>query len=308
MGNIEFKDAKYWYVDKDQRTLLLDLYHTMDNISNIPVINREELPISFTKLLDKMIEQHNVYFKEEACGRYVLLDFLVMCCLMRYSVPVRVAEIGAMSGISSFHLATLVAYYNDQSLLCSVCNGIGNESGNSWLTGIANVADSPRLSMLAADYDDTMLETGAFELVIVNGSDLEQNPEGILKEAYRILKDRGTFLVFGGREEEMDVILNKFPEAKIFTVGQDYFYYVDKAVKVQDHFNDEVRVRINEIQNYLKKLAGCADESGKQKLQDYLMAIEQDIRQAIKDRNVELKVELVELQEEVLYAIYCGGE
>jgi hypothetical protein len=48
--------------------------------------------------------------------------------------------------------------FNPESLLCGVSNSFGNAGVNRWLDRIDLIEETPRLSFLASDYDDTHLQ------------------------------------------------------------------------------------------------------------------------------------------------------
>lgn len=191
---IIWKDGNFLFIDGNRKEILLDMNHLMRNKSRYPMQVLPDRETGIPKLIIKLKDMH----KGLNCGEDVfpsyLMDIIAASYLIRTSAPLKVLEIGATSGILSYHLAVLMGKLNRESLLCCVSNVVGNGSENHWLDRVSMVEEPPNLSMLVSDYEATQLETGNFDIVILNGTDRFDKPYETVLEAERLIKKNGALL------------------------------------------------------------------------------------------------------------------
>lgn len=306
MSEILYREKRFWYLDGQREQVLIDLRRCMDNRSRIPIINTEQNPQSVMRLVMKLHELHGeLKLGDDVSFDYMLLDFLTARCLMKTSMPLKVVEIGAMTGVWSFHLAAMMGQYNRDSTLCCVCNAVGNESGNRWVDRIALVAEPPRLSMVAADYDDTMLQSGGFDLVLLNGSVLLENPYRVIKEAERLVKTGGVILCYVRKQTPFaEMFARVFSDFETFVIhpGTQVSYMEYRGQSWEDPGQVSCR---DEAEKYLSELPedGLAG-MGRTELRDCYRKLEEYIMAAMQERQTDLKVRLIRRQEAVLDAMY----
>ncbi len=199
MGKLIVENNAFIYVEKEEKKVLLDCRDYLSNKSRMPMHSFTDdltipgLLLQLFKIHPQLCEGAVEYNDSLEC---LLMDVLLVSHLIKSPNPVRVLEIGCSSGIMSYHLATILGQFNKNSSLCCVCDTIGNNSGNQWLDKISLVEFMPRLSMLAADYDETNLESKHFDMVLINGNACFIEPLPMLKEAMRVVKDEGMVICY----------------------------------------------------------------------------------------------------------------
>lgn len=311
MGEIRYEDKRFWYIDEKKKQVLIDLRRCIDNISRVPVIDDGTVWVSMMQIINRLQEIHGAMDAdaENTQFDYVLLDFLLARCCMRSALPLHAVEIGGMDGIWSFHMAFMMGQYHPSSLLCSVCNGIGNESGNQWLDKISLVGEPPRLSMLAADYEDTMLQTDGFDIAAVNGRGVFEHPYPVIKEAERLVKKGGVILCYAKNQPALsEAFQQRFPDCECFETGRNTSILV---VEYQGSSGEEFpEASCKEAaEAYLaeagKLLSGKAE---KEQLRACWKQLDHYIDTAIQEQQIDLKVRLIQCQEDVLDAMYPADE
>lgn len=199
MGKLIVENEVFMYMEQEEKRVLLDCRDYLSNKSRIPMHSFDG-DLTIPGLLLKLFKIHPQL--GEGGTDYndsienLLIDILVVSELIKSSCSVRVLEFGCTSGIMSYHLATILGLFNKKSSLCCVCDTIGNNSNNQWLDKISLVEYMPRLSMLAADYDETNLESKHFDIVLINGNCGFVEPLPMIKEAMRVVKDEGIVICY----------------------------------------------------------------------------------------------------------------
>lgn len=194
MKKIIYEGGDFVFIDGGRRELLLDTGNLMSNKSRYPMQLLQDGKTGIPGLLAELAQKHDGMNCGEDFFPYYLIDLIVISRLIRTPVPLKVLEIGATSGILSYHLAVLMGKLNRESLLCCVSNVVGNSSGNHWLDRVSMVDGTPSLSLLISDYEDTQLGTGNFDIVILNGTDRFCKPYETVREAQRLVKGNGFLL------------------------------------------------------------------------------------------------------------------
>ncbi|MBQ6886537.1 MAG: class I SAM-dependent methyltransferase [Lachnospiraceae bacterium] len=199
MGKLIVENNAFIYVEKEEKKVLLDCRDYLSNKSRIPMHSFTD-DLTIPGLLLQLFKSHPQlcegavdYNDSLEC---LLMDVLLVSHLIKSPNPVRVLEIGCENGILSYHLAMILGLFNENSSLCCVCNTIGNNSDNRWLDKISLVEFMPRISMLAADYDETNLESKHFDIVIINGTSCFMEPLAMIEEAMRLVKDAGRVICY----------------------------------------------------------------------------------------------------------------
>lgn len=197
MKTVTCKDGKMVFLDGEKSVELLDLLNLAANKSKYPMQVLSNGEGNIPQLLSDMTEKHKeIGGRDDEVFAAYLLDIIMISHLIRSSRPFKVLEIGATDGILSYHLAAVMGKLNRESLLCCVSNVIGNSSANHWLDRISMVEEPPNLSMLASDYESTQLETGNFDIVVVNGAVRFDKPYETIREAERLVKKNGVLLCY----------------------------------------------------------------------------------------------------------------
>lgn len=200
MGKIQFEDNKFLYMDGDACEVLLDCGNFMANKSRIPMHSFEPDALTIPNLVVKCLKQHEALCngQEEVHNGYenLILNLLLISELIKTPFPRKVLELGCTSGIVSYYLAAVLGIFDGNNTLCCVSDAVGNTSGNQWLDRISLVKCPPRLTMEAADYDCTMLESESFDIVFINGTVRFEEPYRVIQEAERLVKKEGRLVCY----------------------------------------------------------------------------------------------------------------
>lgn len=203
MGKLIVENNAFIYVEQNEKKLLLDCKNFLSNKSRVPMHSFDG-NLTIPGLLLRLFKLHpqlceNVVEYNDSIEN-LLIDVLFVSELIKNPKPVRVLEFGCGNGIMSYHLATILGLFNEKSSFCCVCDTIGNDSNNQWLDKISLVESMPRISMLAADYDETNLESKHFDMVIINGTACFYEPVKMIKEAARLVKNEGKLLCYANQQ------------------------------------------------------------------------------------------------------------
>lgn len=199
MGSLMFEMNKFIYSEETGSKVLLDCMDLLKNKSRLPFSGFEGDQTLIT-VIDKLLEEHaencDGTDQQEWDLLYILLDVLVAEYHVRSAAPKKVLELGCTNGVMSYHLAYLLGKLHPESLLFSVSNVIGNESGNQWLDRICRVEELPQIAFAAVDYGDTNLKDANFDVTIINGSILMGSEKQIVQEAKRVTAKGGIVICF----------------------------------------------------------------------------------------------------------------
>lgn len=222
MGRITYEDNKFMYCDGQRKEELLDVCGYLANKSRLPM-HGEPGEASVAQIiigLQKMNDAIGV--KPGDSQVFFLMDILLASWLIGTPHPVSAVEIGSTDGLLSYHMAEMIGQFNTCSSLCCVSNVIGNESGNRWLDMICMVEHPPVLSMLASDYENTRLQGGGFDIAVVNGSVIFDNPGDVIREAERLVRKDG-FMICRSKNSLLleESFAGRFPGCAEYKAGED---------------------------------------------------------------------------------------
>lgn len=307
MGSIAATAHSYIYNEDGHDKVLINCKNCIENKSKIPLAVGPNEQLDVRKLIvqiqgdcGKIAAKLNV---QENFYDYVV-NFLAVRVLMKTAMPLRVLQIGSMGGRLSYQLASLIGAYNPESYFCCVCSAVGNESGNYWLDWIAQVEHPPKLSMLAADYDDTQLQAKSFDLIVVNGEEPMEQPYHVLQETGRLLKEGGAVLCYSYKQPLLaDCFRMVFGPCEEFG-GETQ--QIDKIVlwasDVKQIWAGETGLLTEaEITAYLDAVqAALRLDTGRDALRVFLSGLDAYVDRAIEQKRVDFKVRLMEMKGRVL--------
>lgn len=268
MSRVAFENNQFIFCEEEKETVLLDLCEHLSNKSRIP-LHGDPSEMSILQLLIGLQRMHGeIGGRDEDVLPSFLMDILLTSYLIRTSTPIKAVELGALDGVLSFHMATLMGRFHEGSSLCCVSNVIGNESGNCWLDRICMVEQPPVLSMLASDYENTQLESDYFDLVVINGTVSIDNPYEVVREAERLIK-KGGFLICHAKdnpllESSFELI---FPKRREYQLSADekiltFFYEGTSWGKEKPDFmifEEEINILLQETQSAVTAKAPVRD-------------------------------------------------
>jgi len=206
MGSVVLENDKFYYSGNGKKELLLDCKDYINNNSRLP-LEIDNGNISVVNLLLALLKSHSNIIagvRADDSMEMLLLDILFAKRLMKSKDSIKVLEIGCTDGIVSYHLATMIGCFNPNSTLCCVSNTMGNDSGNNWLDYIASVSQLPKLSFMSTDYDDIMLQSDYFDVVMINGTCFFEEPIDVISQAKRLVKDSGNIICYANSQPLLD--------------------------------------------------------------------------------------------------------
>ncbi|WP_334145245.1 class I SAM-dependent methyltransferase [Muricomes intestini] len=307
MGTVKFENNTFIYTDGVKSTSLLNCSDFLSNKSRIPLHslgNGLNVPLLISKLMEVNKPLSAGTGEEAFALSNLLLDVLVSSHLVKTPLPVKALEIGTVTGVTTYHLASLLGKFHPDSLLCCVSDSIGNESGNQWLNRIVLVEEPPRLSFLAADYHDTNLQESSFDIIVINGIVSYENPYEIVSEAKRLVKNGGLILCYSVENPALEQSFKKsFPKvteypltgsANIITVQ------VDKTRKTEALYKP-----MEEIYRYIKETEQTIYKNAEININFSLNKIQEHLETAAKEQDTTAKIRLIELRESLIeYALF----
>lgn len=190
MASLNVCGGRFSYEGPEGETVLLDCSDLLSNKSRIsmhrlPGQNHSIIPEILLRLIQK--QQGG---KDRFTLPFGLIDVLLTSRLIRSASPVKVLEYGSGQGELSVHLAELLGRFHEESTLTCAYDTIELE----WMERISQIEHLPKLSFLAGDFGKLGLETGSFDVVVINGLADFALPYEVISDAVRLVKDSGTLI------------------------------------------------------------------------------------------------------------------
>lgn len=303
MGKITIENNVFIYSEADWKKVLLDCTDLMANKSRIPMHSFDgDLTIP-ALILNMMKEHEHLSQGKNDSLEYLLMDVVLISYLIQSPLPVKVLELGCVNGILSYHLATILGKFNKESLLCCVCDVIGNRSDNQWLDRISLVDGMPELSLVVADYDNTQLAKNNFDIVIINGTTDFNDPYKLIKEAEGFLKENGMLICYSDNQPLLESSFQLiFPEREDYTLNPRAGIMIARCRKdVLARDGEESGDWQDEVREYLEEISGVANEKAvKKDIREAVCKLAGYIDEAIEKKDLDMKVRLIRQREVLL--------
>lgn len=205
MNSFVLRDNRFVYINESDEQILIDFNKYIENYSRVPFHNINDGPSLPGYIMD-LQNWHKGLDSEEKNWYmyYTLLDVLLTAYHVQSSDPKKILVIGCQDGIMCYHLGVLLGRLHPESLMYCISNTIGNNSESAWLDCISMIEKLPQLAFAATDYYDTNLKDDNFDMVIVNGNVQIDNPDEVMKEGYRVLKNGGQMISFSKEQPLFD--------------------------------------------------------------------------------------------------------
>lgn len=304
MNTITLENNAFVYAHGENKTVLLNLSDLFSNKSKIPFSSFEgnfTIPALITNTFQQHLQLVEGTAEETYAMEYLLLDILLVSKIIQSQKPMKVLEIGCTNGLLSFNYASILGKFNQNSSLCCVSDTMGNESGNEWLDKMVLVEESPKFSLLTSDYEETPLAEDYFDMVVINGSVLFEEPYKVIKEAERLVKINGMILCYcespSALEENFQRVFLERQEYKLYAshnVLQVCYDGKSWAKEPEDCWREELPKYYEEVQKVLHS------EKNIQKLRELIQKTDTYIEKAMNNQELELKVELLHLKDKLL--------
>lgn len=311
MGRITIENNVFIYSEANWKRILLDCNDFMANKSRIPMHSLDG-DLTIPALILNMLKEHGQLCPERNDSlEYLLMDILLISRLIRSPLPVKVLELGCVNGVLSYHLAKILGKFNKESLLCCVCDVIGNNSDNQWLDKVSLADDASELSLVAADYDKIQLAENNFDIVIINGTADFNDPYQVIKEAESFLKRNGMLICYSDNQPLLESSFKLiFPERK------DYVFNPLACIMLVE-YRENVNVRECEeyscwydtVQEYLEEVRGIVHgEAAKEGIREAVNNLTRYIDEAMEKKDLDMKVKLIRQREVLLDLLVSLGK
>lgn len=292
------------YHNGEKSEVLLNPTDFFSNKSRVPLhsLSGEScLPLFLTHLHKKYESLFPEGQTPNETADYFLIDSLLSTQLIKTSHPVKVAEIGCMNGQLSYHLAALIAEFNDTSTLCCICDALGNESGNHWLEMISMVEKTPKLSLVAAEYDDTNLCSGSFDCVIINGSVTLKNTVATIVEAKRLLAPNGTLICYAYKQPSLlNAVKQAFSSFQEYPMNNYTSIIIANATDAFPEPDEIAEWRETAKKDLLFAEATLLQENNKDGLFSLALKLDKHADYATRNGIIDMKLKCLELKEKLL--------
>lgn len=306
MKRIELTKEHLCYEDDDSHVCkVTEFTNYIDNNGRIPMHsfdNSQTVPQVLSNLYNKSISIFEDILHEDELGEYLIISGKFISVLSTLSGSIKIAEIGASSGILSYYLAELTGIMNRESLLCLLCDEIGSGSKNYSRDYLGNVSVMPRMSVVASSYDDTLLDTNGFDIVFLNGSEYFDKPFEIIKEAERMLRENGYLFCY---IKDNTILRNAF---RLAFENCDEYHFSDTSELLFVRYNSKISWRgqvpesidllieklIFDIKSEIKSRKKTSELGCFSEIADELAD------RAVKEKNTEAKIKLLSIKEALL--------
>jgi len=211
---------------------LINLHDCIKNMSNIPFgkyNDRSEIDALMEGTLCSICMQYarnystifNVNISEKN-NTDLFINFFIAAFLLTLNRPSSSALIGCDAEII-YNVLGIIGEYNRSSEAVIIDREISNEGDNEYLSILEYIEKIPDVSLCVTDYNNTKLRDNMFDIIVVNGSVIED--EKVIKEINRIFKDGG-LIIF---------VIDDYPEIKEL-LEKEYdnfeFYSVSETRKI----------------------------------------------------------------------------
>ena len=287
--------------------LLLDSYDRLNNYSRIPLHELldtgEANYVIYNDILNYINEYDNIIKKNSNVPdklSVILTIILITKKLLTKQRNYRVLEVGSNSGVLTYYLANILHKFNDNNkLFCVTFPTQENNSAKLLDENMLKNIDS-FITFIHSTTDDFYLQSGYFDIVIINGSTLFLDPPEIINQAIRCSKDLGLLICLTERQ----YLLNSY-----FQVATDdsFEYPINSFTSVLVKHID-----LNDKKSALRLTEEYKISSYKKEIIDNILLIEkkssflnkESFLLADQDNDIDELIKLVSIIEDDLLQIY----
>lgn len=304
MSSIFVYKDKFIFEDyHNEQKIVADFTQYLNNKGKIPFhAISENVETIFTSLFD--IYNKNCKLNEDMSDheklRYFTINVALASLFSKTSAPFKIAEFGSTRGILSYNVAEIAGRFNENSFLCLISDVVGNDSDNMCLDRILNATKLPQFSMVFSDYDKTNLADNTFDITLINGETDFIIPYDVIKEAERITKPGGIIICCSAGNCLLESTFKL-----IYSQRQEYRCDVTDTIFIVQKSGDSWERADRNVLNTVPELIECIRiqlESGDdlQVYRGFVKKLNKCIDYAILTYNIEMKLKLIELKEELL--------
>jgi ubiquinone/menaquinone biosynthesis C-methylase UbiE len=313
LSSILIENNSYVFCDDNgDKKVLYKVFDYLGNKSKVQMYD-ENSNNSLYYMLGEMSKKHETrfeYVSEEQAISYFVIDSIFMTNIIKASVPIKVLQLGCSNGEIAYHLTEMLGRINSQSTVCFVNNEINNNSNNTWLEAIGTVELKPEISLVISEYEKTNLEKESFDIIIINGEVDFDEPYKTIKEAERLVKKNGIIICYSCNNKNLkNAIKLIFVESDEYKVSEDESIFVINydgtswTADLNEHWYEDMREMQEEL---VKQFVSYPNLDICRK---YNLEIKKYIKLAIANNNIKLKMNLIELKQNILdYMVHINDE
>ncbi len=300
---IVLENQRFYWEGVRERTCLLNCSDLMSNKSSVPMHSLQGEVRTVLDIIGELLEEEIQRKRlEEEIEQFLLLDLLLIRHLIATSMPLKVLEIGCQDGEISYQFATILGEFHKDSIFYCMSDQMEIE----WLKRMGEVKVLPRLSFLATDYEEALLEKEAFDIVLINGAIQSNEPYQMIERALSLLKEEGSLIVMSQETPFLESSFQLF-----FKKREEYRFSPTKAVLLGKKKNLDWQKKIEKGEEKKSQLIQkIKAELEKQFLDDKgwnMLIKEADymIDRGIEEQNLDQKEQWLFVKEQMLdYLLY----
>ena len=306
MSSLSVNRDRFIFQDTRSERLLLDCN---DYLANKSRVSMHRLPGQTHSIIPEILIglfQKQQAETEELTLPFGILDVLLTARLIRSAKPVRLLEYGSGQGELSVHLAQLLGIFHDKSSLVCVCDTIEFE----WMSRISQVEHMPVFSFLACDYGSSGFQKQTFDIVVLNGLTQFTQPLDVLKDAISLVKPDGALFCYSHDSPLLESAFQQFfetweeyeltPTRRVMTAEASQCSWQEESVPDLAAAAQKDIVRAAEIlEAYPFQREDCVQ---------MLDQLQKDIRDAVEMGETSLKIQLLDVKEQLLEALVMESE
>lgn len=229
MSSIIFNHLGIFYQESENNTgrMILNFTNYLENKSRVSLHRLEGqshciLPEIMNKYLQECKKIDSPCYED--CQLDIFLIFtLVTNQLLHTSKPIRLLEYGCNDGTLSYFLTSIMGIFNEKSRIYCLSDIIDPY----WLDRIGQVEQLPDVSHIASNYGDTGLQTASFDIVVVNGTTIFENPSKVIDESINLLKDNGVLICYSKESPLLESIFQlHFEKREQFLITHNHMVQV----------------------------------------------------------------------------------
>lgn len=298
MARLNISKSGCTFTGSQGETVLLNYKDLLSNKSRVSMCCLpEESHLTLPDLLLDLIQKQR-QAEEAYTFPFGLIDALLAARLIRSASPVRLLEYGSGQGELSAHLAELLgALHEDSSLVCAY-----DTIEPAWMERISQVRRLPKLSFLAGDFGALGLQSGSFDIVVINGTAGYEEPFQILRDALSLVKKDGFLLCYTQETPLLESAFKLFFETReeyVLTPASSVLLANAKDCSWSEiespDFTALARADIEKAQDVL---AGGADQG--QEIMTLIRNLRKDISSAVGLGDAARKIELLSWKERLI--------
>lgn len=292
-SSLNIKESRIIFSNPEGDTVLLDCAKLLSNKSRVPM---HRLPgqshLTIPDTLVKLFKLQQASAGDLAFP-FGVIDALLAARLIRSASPVKVLEYGSGQGELSVHLAELLGVFHDESRLVCAYDSIEPE----WMERISRVEHLPKISFLAGDFGELGLQSGSFDIVVLNGRVNFPDPCEVTADALRLSREDGMIVCYADSSPLLESIFKLFfEERKEFALQPTQKILLADTRKACWRIEGPPCVDAGKTAELVRR----SIKSGRKAALSALKSLDKDLKAAVRQKETSKKIQLLEQKETLL--------